>query len=228
MHEGRKTTAAGEHALPACLTTMRDDDRSGEAFPWEEMLLARLKVAREGLDRERAEAPGLCAELLALAPETRAGRIVDEVRFRTWGVCEELLLLSSLDQDPARAGHLASLALGAADGLAEIHQPPLVNDLMARAWSRLGTARLQTGDLAGAEEALRAGALRLEEGTGDLLVDAVLLEFEAAVREARGELREAASLLRQAEIRYKEVGETVFSARAARTRERVRRALNPE
>jgi hypothetical protein len=196
---------------------------------WEERLLARLEDARKRLDRERAEAPGLCEELIALAPDAREAQIASDPRYRTWGVCEELLRLSSQeDAHPEAAGHLASLALAAAGGLAEQHARPLVRDLEARAWACLGAARLHGGELAGAEEALREGALRLADGTGDLLVDARLLEFEAAVREAQGSLREAAGLLRQAEARYREIGETAYAFRAHTARERLLRALNPD
>lgn len=219
---------AGELALPAWLSAMRDDDRTGEEFPWEKVLLARLEEARSRLDRERAEAPGLCAELLVSTPDAPAGPGAIEPRFQTWGVCEELLHRSALEEDSGAACRLASLALAAAGGLDEQHDRPLTRDLEARAWARLGAARLRLGDLAGAEEALREGALRLVEGTGDLLVDACLLEFEAAVREAQGGLREAASLLRQAEARYREVGETASAARAGAARKRILRALHPD
>lgn len=226
---------ASELTTPACPTAMRDDDRSGDAFPWEKVLLTRLEEARKSLDRERAEAPGLCAELLALAPDARTERIAADPRFRTWGVCEELLRQSSREEvDAGTAGRLASLALaiaggaGGAGGLAAQHDVPLVRDLEARAWACLGAARLRSGDLAGADEALHAGALRLVEGTGDLLVDAQLLEFEAAVREAQGGLRDAASLLRQAQARYREIGETACAARAGEARERVLRLLQSD
>lgn len=220
--------SAGELTLPAWLSAMRDDDRTGEAFPWEKVLLARLEEARARLDRERAEAPGLCAELLASVPDAPVEREAIEPRFRTWGVCEELLRRSTLEEEPGAAGRLASLALAVTAGLDEQHDRPLLRDLEARAWARLGTARLWCGDLPGAEEALREGALYLAGGTGDLLIDACLLEFEAAVREAQGGLREAASLLRQAEARYREVGETASAARAGAARKRVLRVLHPD
>lgn len=226
MHGGRTPSPSGELPLPDGLTAMRDDDRNGEAFPWEKVLLARLEEARGRLDRERAEAPGLCAELLDRA--AGAGPEAIEPRFRTWGVCEELLRRCAEEEAACKAGRMAELALTIAQGLDAQHERPLVRDLEARAWAQLGAARLRAGDLAGADEALREGALRLVEGTGDLLVDASLLEFEAAVREAQGGLREAAGLLRQAQARYREVGETTLAQRAAKSRERVLRALNPE
>jgi hypothetical protein len=223
MHERWEVATAGGPTLPAWLSAMRDDDRNGEAFPWEKVLLSRLEQARKRLDHERAEAPALVAELLALPPDKPP-----DTRFRTWGVCEELLRRSSLEDDPGSASRLAKLALAAAGGLGERHEEPLVRDLEARAWACLGAARLRAGDLAGADEALREGALCLVDGTGDLLVDARLLEFEAAVREAQGGLRAATSLLRQAEARYREIGETTLAARARQARERLLRVLNPD
>lgn len=206
---------------------MPDDNCNGRAFPWEETLLARLELARRRLDRERAEAPGLCAELLALSSGDQAARVAADPRFRTWGVCEELLCrsLELEEDDPEAAGHLASLALAAAPALGSEHDPSLVRDLEARAWACLGAAQLRTGDVSAAEAALREGALRLVDGTGDLLVDARLLEFEAAVREAQGGLRAAAGLLRQAEARYREIGEATRACRAGDLRQRLLREL---
>jgi hypothetical protein len=206
---------------------MLDDDRNGWAFPWEETLLARLELARRRLDGERAEAPALCSELLALPSVDQAGRATADPRFQTWGVCEELLRQSvELEEDdPGTAGHLASLALAAAPALGSEHDPSLVRDLEARAWACFGAAQLRAGDVSAAEAALREGALRLVDGTGDLLVDARLLEFEAAVREAQGGLRAAAGLLRQAEARYREIGEATRANRAGNTRQRLLREL---
>lgn len=209
---------------------MRDDDHPEEAFPWEQELIARLEQARERLGQERAESPALCDELLALAPEVQDERIAADPRVQTWGVCEELLRRSSLEEDldAAAAGRLAALALAAAARLPEWHDRSLVHDLEARAWACLGAARLRSGDLAGAHEALREGAFCLVDGTGDLLVDARLLEFEAAVREAQGGLRDALGLLRQAEARYREIGETSLAGRARQARERILRVLKPD
>jgi hypothetical protein len=206
---------------------MLDDDRNSRAFPWEETLLARLELARRRLDHERAEAPVRCSELLALPPADQAGRATADPRFQTWGVCEELLRQSvELEEDdPETAGHLAALALAAAPALGGEHDPSLVRDLEARAWACFGAAQLRVGDVSAAESALREGALRLADGTGDLLVDARLLEFEAAVREAQGGLRAAAGLLRQAEARYREIGETTRANRAGSTRQRLLREL---
>ena len=204
---------AGGLTLPAWLSAMRDDDRTGEAFPWEKVLLARLEQARERLDRERAEAP---ASSRSCCPARRepggAGRarsaFPDLGGLRGAAAAE----LPGGATPARRAGSPGSPSPPPRPRRAA--QEPLVRDLEARAWACLGAARLRAGDLAGAEEALREGAFCLVDGTGDLLVDARLLEFEAAVREAQGGLRAAASLLRQAEARYREIGETTLAARA--------------
>ena len=80
----------------------------------------------------------------------------------------------------------------------------MVEDLKARAWAAAGEARRRQGDLAGAEAAVRAAASRLAHGTGDLLVEARLLEFEAAVRRDQRRGGEAAALLKLAAARYRE------------------------
>ncbi|MFL6259591.1 MAG: hypothetical protein ACJ76Y_07765 [Thermoanaerobaculia bacterium] len=184
-------------------------------------LLASLSRLRSALDRERAEAPVLAAELLALPAEARGERLRRDGRFHTWGLCE-LLLAKSLEggEDPAAAGSLATLALAGADRLdPERHAAPVVEDLKARAWAAAGEARRRQGDLAGAEAALRAAAGCLAHGTGDLLVEARLLEFEAALRREQGRGGEAAALLKLAAARYRESGEVKLLERALAARD---------
>jgi hypothetical protein len=172
-------------------------------------LLASLNRLRSTLGRERAVAPALASELLALAPERREDRLRQDSRFQTWGLCE-LLLTKSLEtlEEPVTAGSLAALALAGADRLdPDEHPPAVVADLKARAWAAAGEARRRQGDHAGAEVALRAAAGCLAQGTGDLLVEARLLEFEALLRREQGRGGEAAALLKLAAARYRESGE---------------------
>ena len=210
---------------------MTDDDRGGtlemvlqEDGDGPASLLAALSRARSELDRERAAAPALAAELLALPPVPREEELRRDPRFHTWGLCE-LLLRQSLDApEPAAADELALLALTGAERLdPERHPAPVVADLKARIWAAAGEARRRQGDLAGAEEALRAAAAGLAQGTGDLLVEARLLEFEAAVRRTQGRTREAAALLKQAAARYRQIGETHHLERVLADREDVLR-----
>ncbi|HEX4496602.1 MAG TPA: hypothetical protein VIE43_13100 [Thermoanaerobaculia bacterium] len=189
-------------------------------------LVASLNRLRSALGRERAEAPVLAAELLALAPERREDRLRQDSRLHTWGLCE-LLLKKSLEvtaADPAGAAGLADLALAGADRLDPGEHPAaVVADLKARAWAAAGEARRCQGDLGGAEVALRAAAGCLAQGTGDLLVEARLLEFEAALRRQQGRGGEAAALLKLAAARYRESGETLLLERVLAARGEVLR-----
>lgn len=231
-------TPAGETVeTPAWLLTMGDEDSgndpvdlSADSSPDLDTLLFEggsllelLARAQQRLDHERAGAPALCTELLEVPAGQREERATADPRFHSWGVCEELLRRCAMlqESDPATAAHLAALVLSLTPRLSGSHDAPVVQDLEARAWACAGTARLRQGNVHGAEQALREGALRLARGTGDLLVDARLLEFEAAVRENQGALRAAIGLLRQAESRYREIGESGLAARARATRERL-------
>ena len=231
-------TPAGETVeTPAWLLTMGDEDSGNDpadSTPDLDALLSEggsllelLARAQQRLDHERAGAPTLCAELLEIPDGQREERAAADARFHNWGVCEELLRCCAglQESDPAAAAALAALVLSLTPRLDDRHgghDAPVVQDLEARAWACAGTVRLRQGDVQGAEQALREGALRLARGTGDLLVDARLLEFEAAVREAQGSLRAAIGLLRQAESRYREIGETRLSAHVRAARERLR------
>ncbi|HEX4960117.1 MAG TPA: hypothetical protein VF173_04715 [Thermoanaerobaculia bacterium] len=186
-------------------------------------LLAVLERLRSALDQERAEAPALCAELMALPAEAALEQIRRQARFQTWGLCELLLAKSAEPPDPegtGRAGRLAALALAGAERLdLTRHAPAVVEDLKARAWATLGEARRAAADLPGAEEALRAAAACLSHGTGDLLVEARLLEFEAGVRRGQGRQGEAAALLKLAAARYRQTGELERMKRVLAERE---------
>jgi hypothetical protein len=187
-------------------------------------ILERLAQAKAALSRERQEAPALVEELLSGPADAQRERAVAAPRFRTWGVCELLLEkgLAAEEPDPAESGRLAALALAVA-GLLDgtVHARAVVEDLRARAWAGVGETRRRAGDAAGAEEALRAAAACLADGTGDLLVEARLLEFEAALRLDQRRPGEADSLLRQAAARYKQVHEVHLLERVTAKRNRI-------
>ncbi len=193
-------------------------------------LLDLLARARANVARERDDAPALARELAALPPDRQLAEVAGDARFQTFGFSELLLADAAAPGiDPAEAGRLAALALAAASRLdGALHPPPIVRDLEARAWGAAGEARRAAGDLPGAEEALAAAASCLAHGTGDLTVDAQLLEFEAAVRAGQGRLSEADALLRQAAARYVRVNDRERAAELEARRAALRRAGAPE
>jgi len=191
-------------------------------------LLDHLSRVQSNLDRERAEAPERVAELLSLPPAQCEERLAREVRYHTWGVCELLLIRSAEAVDAAASGRLAALALAGAGRLDPArHASPVVEDLKARAWAVAGDAHRRQGELAEAEQALRAAAACLGQGTGDLLVEARLLEFEAALRREQGRSGEAAALLKMAATRYRETGEIQLCERALAERGAILRRQRP-
>lgn len=191
-------------------------------------LIASLSRLHSALARERAEAPALAAELLSAPAAAREERLREDPRFQTWGICELLLTGAESEDDPAEAGHLARLALAGADLLGPArHATSVVEDLKARTWAARGEARRRRQDLAGAEEALREGAACLSGGTGDLLVEARLLELEAALRRDQGRTGEAAGLFKQAAARYRQIGDQPRCDRALAQREATLRKGGP-
>ncbi|MES1210864.1 MAG: hypothetical protein ABUL63_00890 [Acidobacteriota bacterium] len=189
-------------------------------------LLEHLARVQALLAREREEAVRLCEELLALPREQQAEAVRSDPRFRTWGICESLLLQSADPRiAPAAEERRALLALQAAAVLDRlVHAAAVVRDLQAWAWGCVSRARLRADDMDGpdgAERALTEAAAHLAHGTGDLLVEARLLEREAMLRHRQGHPREAAALLRQAEARYREIGENGLADLARSTRDRL-------
>ena len=216
MAEDNRRVRVPQAAEPTPSLLLEDD---GEGVG---SLLASLSRLRSALDRERSEAPALLAELLNIPGEERQERLRQEPRFHNWGLCELLLARSGEETDPGEAGRLAALALAGADLVDRSrHALPVVEDLKARAWAAAGEACLRQEDLPGAEDALRAAAGCLAQGTGDLLVEARLLEFEALVRRQQGRSGEAAALLKMAAARYREIGESELLAKTLAARQAI-------
>jgi hypothetical protein len=187
-------------------------------------LLARLVQARAALDADRATARQRLAKLLASPTDKQRDELLSDPRLQTSGVCELLLELSeaALEIDGREAERLGELALIVAERLDRGAQPaPLVDDLSAQAWASIGEARRGQGRLLEAEFALRGAAGALAHGSGDLLVEARLLEFEAALRRSQGRGGEAAALLKQAASRFVELHAFHQLSRVLAERERV-------
>jgi tetratricopeptide (TPR) repeat protein len=207
-------SGCGLQVVEPCPEDVLEEDQGGGS------LLASLARLHAELTRERTAAPALAAELLSFPAGLQEERLRGEARFQTWGICELLLAGAESEDDPDEAGHLAQLALAGTDLLDPArHAPSVVEDLKARVWAARGDARRRRQDLAGAEEALREAAGCLSRGTGDLLVEARLLELEASLRRAQGRSGEAAGLFKQAAARYRQIGDQPRHDRALAERE---------
>ena len=175
-----------------------------ERFPYEpafQRVFDRVCQLQTGLEAERVEARQLFADLKALPSGRWPGVVQKDSRFHTWGFCEVLL-----DQNESEL--FAGLALNVAARIdPESHPPVFVAELRARAWAMLSDVRLRTGDLGGAEEALRQAESSLLQGTGDRLEKARLLERKAALRHAQERSEEAARLLGRAILLYRRTGQ---------------------
>ena len=160
-------------------------------------LLVRLEHRMELIGRERAAAPGLVGELLAV-PAGEREALLRRGRFQTIAVCELLIEQSFAEgfQDPVRARELAGLAVQVADRLdLLLYGRSVVQDFRARAWAYLGNARRLGSDLRGAEEAISRAERFSGEGSADPLEEARVLDLKASLLGDQGRLEEAAELL---------------------------------
>ena len=191
-----------EHLRSGCpLCQRRVDDLLLQLHDPEEQVWSRLLVKLEGrlelIRQERALAPDLVEELLAIPPEERGAQIRGG-HFANAGVCELLIEQSFASgfRDPAGARRLAELAVKVADALDPVRYGlSVVQDFRARAWAYLGNARRLGSDLRGAEEAISLAEYFSEEGSADPLDEARILDLKASLLGDQGRLEEAAALL---------------------------------
>jgi tetratricopeptide (TPR) repeat protein len=159
-----------------------------------------LERARE-LHRERTEAPGLLADLLAHSQERRMLLLANSSRYQTWGLLERMLDESWECRGSSRvqARELVGLAIHLAPHLdTSYYQSEIVEDLQARAWSYLANLRRIAADLDGAEEAFQIAYAHLKSGTREPLERALFLDLKASLRGTQRRLAEARKLLHRA------------------------------
>jgi tetratricopeptide (TPR) repeat protein len=159
-----------------------------------------LERARE-LHRERTEAPGLLADLLAHSQERRMLLLTNSSRYRTWGLLERMLDQSWEYRGSSRvkARELVVLAIHLAPHLdTSYYQSEIVEDLQARAWAYMANLRRIAADLDGAEEALQIAYVHLKRGTREPLERALFLDLKATLRGAQQRSAEAQKLFQRA------------------------------
>jgi tetratricopeptide (TPR) repeat protein len=154
----------------------------------------------EKLEAERDLAPSLAEELLHAPSAERRRRVQEDARFHSAALADLLLercsMLSPGDLD---VEEIPRLALDIAEQLA--HGPGshgLANDLRARAWANLGNAYRIRSDFRAAEVALSTAESCLEEGSGDPLERARVLDFKASLLRAQRRFEPALATIDQA------------------------------
>jgi tetratricopeptide (TPR) repeat protein len=157
---------------------------------------------------EGLEAPQLWTRLAELPYEEQLKRVDEDPELQAWGLCS-LLLKKSLEaraKDPGIAADLANLAVKISFRLGDVYHPEWVHDLSARALAHLGNARRVLGELRSAEDAFQSAESLLGQGTGDVTLQAEILDLRSSLRRAQRRLDEALSVLNEALELYRESG----------------------
>jgi tetratricopeptide (TPR) repeat protein len=154
----------------------------------------------QALNQERAEAPALISELLAVPSEKRRLLLANSSRLQTWGVYE-LLIERSWGLRAVRrteSEDLAKLALELSGHLdSSYYSAELIEDLRARAWAYIANLRRIAADLEGAEQAFQISYTHLKRGTREPIERAVFLDLKASLRGAQRQFHDAIRLLRR-------------------------------
>jgi tetratricopeptide (TPR) repeat protein len=167
--------------------------------------------------RERADAPGLYADLMQYPVGRRILLVRNCRRFHTWGFCEILLSRSQEQnfQDPSLGESSALLAVEVLDHLEpSVYGAEPLEDLRARAWGYVGNSRRIKADLQGAEEAFTFAFSFLRLGTGGPMDRAMLLDLNASLLSKQRRFSRALSHLRRSVAIFLELGETHRAGRA--------------
>jgi tetratricopeptide (TPR) repeat protein len=147
-------------------------------------LLARAADHQQRLLAERSSAPQQWTELERHPQPRRLLIVRNQRRYQTWGLCEELLRLSweSRFDDPVRMLCLAEVAAAVAEELDADVYGSATWDMRARALAYVGNAQRVSSDFRAAEKTFRLARKALEQGTGDPLELATILNFETTLR----------------------------------------------
>ncbi|HSF42227.1 MAG TPA: tetratricopeptide repeat protein [Thermoanaerobaculia bacterium] len=176
-----------------------------------------LRVRRAALEKERAEAVRLLAELLGRTPEKREMLLRNHRRFQTWGLLE---LLAERSHEvrlhaPAQGEELGHLALVLADSLDMVYYgAERIEDLRARVWGQIANHRRAISDFLGAEEAFSKAFTHLQNGTADVMERAVLLDLRASLFRDQRRFAEAERLLERARRIFLQIGEKQRAGRS--------------
>jgi len=149
-----------------------------------ERLQAKALERIQKVEVERQLAPQLAAELANQPFAEQRQRIARDRRFHSAALVDLLLEQCAVlnREEPARAEETARLALEVTDRiLPEERNHALANDLRARAWAYIGNTRRILSDFKAAEAALAKAESLLEQGSGDPLERARVLDLKASL-----------------------------------------------
>ena len=171
------------------------------------------------LAEERRTAPELAAELMKLPRRRRRGRIAADPRLRSLPLADRLLAESRRwwNDDNRLAEELGHLALAVAERLADgwpAGEQALLEDVRAKAWATIGTARRLASDLRGADEAFTTAGACLRRGSADPLIRASVLTQLSSLRRAQRRFEEADRLLSRVVVLYRRAGDSHLEGKA--------------
>ena len=159
---------------------------------------------------EGRQAPELWSRLGDLPYADQLLEIQANEDFHTWGLCQLLLRKSreATFSDPTRGVELANLALRVVRHLGEAYDPSWVMDLRARCFAYLGNARRVLGELRSAEDAfVKAENCLARSTSGNIEVQAEILDLKSSLRRAQRRLGEALGLVDSSLALYRDVDE---------------------
>jgi len=169
------------------------------------------------VQEERELSPRLAEELLSLSTLEQRRRVREDTRFHNAAFADLLLergATLSLE-DPARAEEIARLVLEIAAQLeAKERGYVLGNDLRARAWAHIGNARRILSDFKAAESAFATAESFLEEGSGDLLERARVLDLKTSLLRAQRRFEPALATIEQVISIYRRIHDAHRQGRA--------------
>lgn len=169
---------------------------------------ASIRNASVELQVNRDTALNLVTDLVQRTEPERLRLLEMDQRYSTWSVCDLLIQESQQAtlEDPASGEALASLAVSLANRLdPRTVSTRLLGDTRALAWTCLGNARRVNSDLKAADEALALAESLLEEGTGDPLARAHVLDVKASLRRDQRRFDECQELIDNVLEIYQEV-----------------------
>lgn len=161
-------------------------------------LSTRVRATMKSVEKQRADAPQLVAQLLSLPAARQRLLVHNDSRFQTLPLAELLLERAwelGFDQ-PRTADEVAELALGVVEQNDRASlSAAMMADVQARAWGLRGNFRRILGDVRGAEGAFSKAHEFLSQGTGDLMERARVLTLQSTLLRLQLRLEDAETML---------------------------------